>query len=147
MDTLYRGPVHTSFAMVVSGLITLRAYKKVDFFKIDFSRNMEKGADVIFCNIASQRWLGIRIDMVIFIFGVATCVISVVSKDSLSPVLIAFTLQSITDMMPMVSLMVRMASEFENFMTSSQQIFGYTKMASEGALVEAKDSELPANWP
>jgi ATP-binding cassette subfamily C (CFTR/MRP) protein 4 len=53
MDTIYRGPIHTSFAMVVSGLITLRAYKKIDYFKIDFSHNMEKGADVVFCNIVA----------------------------------------------------------------------------------------------
>jgi ATP-binding cassette, subfamily C (CFTR/MRP), member 4 len=119
MDTLYRGPVHTSFAMVVSGLITLRAYKKIDYFKIDFSRNMEKGADVVFCNIIAQRWLGIRIDLIVFVFGVATCAISIVMKDSLESQLVAFSLQSITDMIPMVSLVVRMGSEFENFMTSS----------------------------
>jgi len=53
MDTIYRGPVHTSFAMVVNGLITLRAYKRIDYFKIDFSKNMEKGADVVFCNVVS----------------------------------------------------------------------------------------------
>jgi len=50
LDTIYRGPVHTTFAMVVNGLITLRAYKKIDFFKIDFDNNLEKGANVTFGN-------------------------------------------------------------------------------------------------
>ena len=92
MDTIYRGPVHTSFAMVVSGLITLRAYKKIDYFKIDFEKNMEKGADVVFCNIAAQRWLGFRIDMVVFVFGLTTAILSIVMKGSIEPGLLAFSL-------------------------------------------------------
>lgn len=147
MDTIYRAPVHTSFATVVSGLITLRAYKKIGYFKIDFSRNMEKGADVIFCNIATQRWLGIRIDVVIFIFGATTAIMSVFYKGSIEPQMIAFSLQSITDMMPLVSIVVRLYSEFENFMTSSQSIYGYTKLPSEGNLIEDKDADLGENWP
>jgi hypothetical protein len=83
----------------------------------------------------------------VFLFGVSCAVISVLSKDTISPVLIAFTLQSLTDMMPLVSLAIRMGSEFENYMTSSQQIYGYTKMISEGNLKEPADEELAENWP
>jgi ABC-type multidrug transport system fused ATPase/permease subunit len=40
-----------------------------------------------------------------------------------------------------------MGSEFENYMTSSQQINGYTKMPSEGNLIEPADKDLAENWP
>jgi len=50
---------------------------------------------------------------------VTTAILSVVMKNSIQPEMIAFCLQSITDMMPMVSITVRMYSEFENYMTSS----------------------------
>lgn len=36
LDSIYRGPIHSTFAMIVDGLVTLRAYEKIDFFKIDF---------------------------------------------------------------------------------------------------------------
>jgi hypothetical protein len=53
---------------------------------------MEKGADVVFCNIAAQRWLGFRIDLVVFVFGLTTAILSIVMKGSIEPGLLAFSL-------------------------------------------------------
>lgn len=50
-------------------------------------------------------------------------------------------------MMPFVSIVIRMWSEFENYMTSSQQIYGYTKLEQEGELEKPSDKDLGENWP
>lgn len=78
--------------MVVNGLITLRAYKKIDFFKIDFENNLEKGANVTFCNQMTNRWLGIRVDSVVLVFGMATATMAIVMKGVISADLLAFSL-------------------------------------------------------
>jgi len=40
LDSMVRGPIHTTFGMIVSGLVTLRQYEKLDFFEIDFINNL-----------------------------------------------------------------------------------------------------------
>lgn len=92
MDSMFRSPVHSTFSMLVDGVITLRAYEKNDFFAIDFLRNLEKGANVTFMNHAANRWLGIRIDFVIFMFASCTAALAVASKGILPTELLSFTL-------------------------------------------------------
>lgn len=33
LDGVLRGPIHTTFAMVIGGVVTLRAFGKVAYFK------------------------------------------------------------------------------------------------------------------
>ena len=33
LDSIVRGPIHSLFAMVVNGLVSIRAYEKLDYFK------------------------------------------------------------------------------------------------------------------
>ena len=125
--------------MIVDGLVTLRAYDKLDYFKIEFEHNLEKGANVTFMNHLANRWLGIRIDFVVFLFGFLAAILAVASKGIIPAELITFTLQNLTDVIPMVSISVRLYTEFENYMTSSQRIFDYTKLEAEDDLVKEKD--------
>jgi ABC-type bacteriocin/lantibiotic exporter with double-glycine peptidase domain len=48
-DSNYRAPVHQTFVTLINGLVSFRAYKKIDFYKIDFMENVEKGANATFC--------------------------------------------------------------------------------------------------
>jgi len=33
-DQLFYGPINSTFAMIINGLVTLRAYRKFDFFRV-----------------------------------------------------------------------------------------------------------------
>jgi hypothetical protein len=87
-------------------------------------------------NHLANRWLGIRIDFVVFLFSILAAVLAVASKGIISPEMITFTLQNLTDVIPMVSISVRLYTEFENYMTSSQRIFEYTKLEAEDELIK-----------
>jgi ABC-type multidrug transport system fused ATPase/permease subunit len=36
MDSIYRGPIHSMFAMIVNGLVSLRTFERIPFFRIGF---------------------------------------------------------------------------------------------------------------
>jgi hypothetical protein len=55
-------------------------------------------------NHLANRWLGIRIDFVVFLFSILAAVLAVASKGIISPEMITFTLQNLTDVIPMVSI-------------------------------------------
>jgi len=68
--------------MMVNGLVTLRAYGKIHYFKQDFSNNLEKCSNVTFCYIVANRWLGVRLDMVCMILIITTTLVCVLQKDT-----------------------------------------------------------------
>jgi ATP-binding cassette subfamily C (CFTR/MRP) protein 4 len=75
-DGQLRGPIHTTFAMIINGLVSLRAADKLKYFKQDFNSNLEKCANATFCYALVNRWLGLRLDMICVLFSVATTAIA-----------------------------------------------------------------------
>jgi len=56
-DSVYRGPIGTSFTNVVSGLVTLRAYQRMPYFRSIFIDEMDKSCNAAFSFILIQRFL------------------------------------------------------------------------------------------
>lgn len=65
----------------VNGLVTLRSYRKFDFFKAQFMENLEKSANSTFCFNLANRWVGVRLDTLVVFFGISVCALSVLLKD------------------------------------------------------------------
>jgi len=148
MDAIFRGPVHSTFAMVVNGLVSLRANKKVDFFRINFIYNLEKGANATFCYNVANRWLGVRLDLTCLLFSSAAVIFAISFKGQIESAQLSFTLQIITDVIVFFSFSLRLFAEFENFMTSSQRIYEYTELDQEDELEKAEDHKLESRgWP
>ena len=109
-------------------MVTLRSYRKFDYFRIAFMEAIEKSANSTFCFIFMNRWVGIRLDALCVIFGVSTATLSVVLKDRVDRELLTFSLQIVTDVIVFFSISVRMYAELQNMMTSSQRIIEYTQL-------------------
>ena len=72
-DAESRGPIHSTFAMVINGMVSLRASDKVRFFRQDFMNNLELGTNATFCYVIANRWIGIRLDILCTIFITFIC--------------------------------------------------------------------------
>jgi ABC-type bacteriocin/lantibiotic exporter with double-glycine peptidase domain len=75
LDGILRGPIHSTFAFVIQGLVTLRAFDRVGYFKQDFNNTLEKCANATFVFNSTNRWVGLRLDMICVVFSVATIAI------------------------------------------------------------------------
>ena len=58
LDGIYRGPINSSFAMIVNGLVTLRAYERIPHFQNHFIDSLEKSTNVTFSYFSINRWMG-----------------------------------------------------------------------------------------
>ena len=76
LDGILRGPIHTTFAMIIGGLVTLRSFDKIRYFKQDFNNTLEKCANATYCYALTSRWIGLRLDFVCVLFTVATTAIA-----------------------------------------------------------------------
>lgn len=109
-------------AMIVNGLISLRAYRKFDFFKQSFMQSIEVSANASFNYYAVHRWFAIRLDMVCVCFNIATAIFAVSFKNIISRNLLTMSLQLVVDMISTFSAGIRFMAELQNMMTSPQRI-------------------------
>lgn len=145
MDSIYRGPIHSSFTNVVNGLVTLRAYERIGFFRSKFIDQLEKSCNVTFTFFVISRWMAMVLDSTCLLFTLSVAVFSVFAKGRVDNDLLAFSLQIITDVVVFFSISLLLMAEIENYMTSSQRIFQYTLIESEDELL--KDGDLLLRAP
>lgn len=126
MDGELRGPIHSTFAMVIQGLVTLRAFERLEFFKYEFLNTLEKCANATFSFNTATRWVGIRLDMVCVLFSVLVTGIGFSQRGKIQSELLIISIQSMTDVISMFSVSLRMYAELDMFMTSSQRLFEYS---------------------
>ena len=142
LDSIVRGPIHSLFAMVVNGLVSIRAYDKLDYFKNQFLNEAELSANVTFTYIVTHRWLGFRFDIGIVILSLVASFFCIGFKNLIDSQELAFSLQIITDVTIYFSIAMRYATEMQNFMTSAQAIHQYTQLDKEDELKKSEDKEL-----
>jgi ABC-type multidrug transport system fused ATPase/permease subunit len=91
-DQISMGPINSTMNMLVSGIVTLRSYRKFDFFKIKFNSALESSANASFCYIGTGRWIAIRIDMISMSFAFCTACLAVVLRNSIETRLLTMSL-------------------------------------------------------
>lgn len=62
MDSVIRGPIHSTFAMIVGGLVSFRAMGRLEFFRRGFQKEVEHGTNVTFTYNGVNRWIAMRMD-------------------------------------------------------------------------------------
>jgi ABC-type multidrug transport system fused ATPase/permease subunit len=91
-DQKFYGPINSTFAMVINGMVSLRAYRKFDFFRMQFMDAIEKSANSTFCYVITNRWLGIRLDACCILFGISTAAFAIFSRNVIDRELLTFSL-------------------------------------------------------
>ena len=92
LDSIVRGPIHSLFAMIINGLISIRAYDKLDFFRDQFSNESELSANVTFTYIVTNRWLGVRLDLGMIMLALVSTISCIGFKGIISTELLTFSL-------------------------------------------------------
>jgi hypothetical protein len=119
MDSIYRGPIHSTFGYVVSGLISLRAYERLLYFRQEFIDQLEKSCNMTFTYLSVNRWTGMNLDIICVSFTLFTASFTILAKGKIDPEVLAFILQIITDVVVFFGYSVRMTADLENHMTCS----------------------------
>ena len=147
-DSVTRAPLHTMIELTVNGVTTLRAYDKMGHMRQRFFRDLDMNANVMFCWAMIFRWIGIRLDLITAIFISVTAFCCTLFKGRIDENYLIILLQIVVELMTIFSVTIRLAAEFENYMTSSQRMVAYTKIESEDLLKKPKDREMAAaKWP
>jgi ATP-binding cassette, subfamily C (CFTR/MRP), member 4 len=92
IDSVYRGPIHSSFTNVVNGLVTLRAFERIPYFRGMFIDQLEKSCNVTFTYFAINRWMAMTFDSVCVMFTLSVASFSLYGKGKIDNDVLAFSL-------------------------------------------------------
>ena len=77
IDGVSRSPIHAMLSESLSGIATIRTNSAVDYFREEFERTHDSNIRAFFYFIACSRWLGFRLDIIVF-FLITTSSLSAV---------------------------------------------------------------------
>lgn len=80
LESISRSPVYSHFQETISGCMVIRAYDVAKRFADESERRVDYNNQSYWPNVASNRWLGIRLDLVGNLLVISAAVFAVVSK-------------------------------------------------------------------
>lgn len=81
LDGISRGPIHSTFAVVISGLVSMRVLDRLPYFKQDFNNSLERCSNATFMFHSMNRWVGLRLDFICATFTVLCTAVAFAIKD------------------------------------------------------------------
>jgi ATP-binding cassette, subfamily C (CFTR/MRP), member 4 len=119
IDSIEREPVHSTFTMMITGLVSCRAGNKIDFFKQQFTHSLKTCANATFCNYSISNWMGSRLDLICVVFTSSVTWFCLIMKGKVEAQILLVTLQFISDLIAWFSYSIRLYADMENIMTCS----------------------------
>jgi len=150
LEAMSRSPIFSHLNETLEGLVTIRGYKKAGDFTHMFRENVNNNTRAFFSFIASSRWLGFRLDVIIVLLLVAATFITTGLKESNSGVdstVLAVGLMYVIQLCGMFQWTVRQSAEVENLMVSVERALAFSKLPSEPPLHGPMDMTKYPGWP
>ncbi|XP_030831926.1 multidrug resistance-associated protein 4 isoform X1 [Strongylocentrotus purpuratus] len=148
LDGTTRSPVFSHTTGSLQGLWTIRAYKKEGEFVHQFHTYQDHHSEAWFMYIATNRWFGLRLDLLVavFISSVAFICVGLQEYLNLDGGQVGLILTNCVALGGVFQFCVRQSALVENQMTSVERVVEYTQLDPEGPL-EKPDAKPPLGWP
>ena len=124
-----RSPVLSLFSEVLLGLPSIRSFGLQPMLLEKYVSTSDANVGAYFAFIATNRWLGIRLDALTFILLLATTFVCVGLRGTLSSSLIGLALSSILQVTNSYQWTIRQSSELENSLVSIERLMEYAALS------------------
>ncbi|KAJ8457503.1 hypothetical protein ONZ45_g18288 [Pleurotus djamor] len=145
LDSLMRSALYASYSESLTGLSTIRAYRRQDTAVNHAQSGLDMENKAYFMTIAIQRWLSLRMDVLgnVLILGIA--LFAAGFRESVNPSRIGVVLTYTLGITQMFSEMVNQFAQNEQNMNAVERVLVYTELPPEGDLTTSNDP--PQTWP
>ncbi|XP_065919840.1 ATP-binding cassette sub-family C member 4-like [Dysidea avara] len=148
LEALARSPLYSHISSTIQGLSTIRAYKEEKKFSNNLHYYLNEHTKGWYLYLASNRWFGMRIDLISATFLAIVVLSAVPLADSLDPGLVGLSLVYVITLADKFQYCVRTSAEVENLLVSVERVMAYGKLESEAELETIpRDKAPPLQWP
>ena len=148
LEGLARSPIYAMLGEALGGVATIRANNAVDYFRQKFEDVHNRHTRAFFSFIASSRWVGFRMDSIMFLFISCATFLAVIFNTqnllSVDPAILGLALTMLLQLSGLFQWAVRQSAEVVNLMVSVERVSEYGDLPPEAALTCPKDDP---SWP
>ncbi|KAL4891206.1 P-loop containing nucleoside triphosphate hydrolase protein [Aspergillus ambiguus] len=142
LESIAKSPVMEQFGTSLAGLMTIRAFNKVDIYIRQMYAQIDRHAQTAWYLWLFNRWLALRMSVVGAIFSTGTAAL-VSYSPGMSAALAGFAVTFALQYNYAVSMGLRFYADLEMDMTATERVLEYTDID-----IEDQDGyEPPASWP
>ena len=131
LDGVTKSPILIDLSAAVEGLSTLRAYGLKERITGAFHQQLDINGRVWFSLLIANRWLGLRLDVGVYIVITATVYLSCFLRDHVDVGLLGFALVYALSVTALFQWCIRQSAEVENHMTSVERLLSFARLPAE----------------
>jgi len=148
LEGLARSPIYAMIAEALGGVATIRANGALAYFKKKFSLVQNAHTAAFFSFIASSRWVGFRMDSIMYLFISSATFLAVIFNSQawfeVDPAILGLSLTMLLQLSGLFQWAVRQSAEVVNLMISVERVAEYGNLEPEAALTSSADDPT---WP
>jgi ATP-binding cassette subfamily C (CFTR/MRP) protein 4 len=150
LEGLSRSPIFAMLSESLVGISTIRSNGAIDFFRSKFRQVHDGHSRAFFAFISCSRWLGFRMDALMFIFlAIASFAAVIVHEENwfkIDPGILGLAVSLLIQLSGLFQWCIRQSAEVVNMMVAVERVIGFRDLSSEAALVTDGDDSLD-DWP
>lgn len=152
LEGLARSPIFSMISESLGGVATIRANNAVNYFKQRFRVLHDGHTRAVFSFIAASRWVGFRMDSLVFILlGLVSFLSVLVNREgwfNVDPAILGLSLSLLIQLAGLFQWCIRQSAEVVNQMVSVERILEFGNVQAEAELECRGDVELlSSGWP
>ncbi|KAI0238037.1 Multidrug resistance-associated protein 1 [Lamellibrachia satsuma] len=146
IESTTRSPIYVHFSETVTGASTIRAYNVQRRFITTSMQHVDHNLVFYFSSIASNRWIGIRLELIGAFIVLSAALFAVLSRGNVNSGVVGLSITYALQITQSLSWMVRMTSDLETNIVSVERIKEYSETPAEGAW-DIEETRPTAKWP
>ncbi|KAL3531457.1 hypothetical protein ACH5RR_010779 [Cinchona calisaya] len=146
LDSITKAPVIHHFSESISGVITIRCFKKQERFCQENVNRVNSNLRMDFHNYGCNEWLGFRLELMgSFILCISVLFMIVLPSTIIKPENVGLSLSYGLSLNSVLFWAIYVSCSLENKMVSVERIKQFTNIPSEAEW--KKEDSLPLHWP
>lgn len=147
LDSITKAPVIVHFSESISGVMTVRAFRKQKEFRLENFKRVNSNLRMDFHNYSSNAWLGFRLELLgSLVFCLSALFMILLPSNIIKPENVGLSLSYGLSLNSVLFWAIYMSCFIENKMVSVERIKQFSNIPSEAAW-NIKDRSPPPNWP
>ncbi|KAM4822942.1 ATP-binding cassette sub-family C member 3 [Urocitellus parryii] len=146
LESVSRSPIYSHFSETVTGTSVIRAYGRSHDFQVLSDTKVDHNQRSTYPYIASNRWLGIRVEFVGNCVVFFATLFAVIGRNSLNPGLVGLSVSYALQVTAILNWLIRSMSDVESNIVAVERVKEYSRTEMEAPWV-VEGSRPPAGWP
>uniref|UniRef100_A0A674JRT1 ATP binding cassette subfamily C member 3 n=1 Tax=Terrapene triunguis TaxID=2587831 RepID=A0A674JRT1_9SAUR len=146
LESVSRSPIYSHFSETITGASVIRAYGRENSFVCLSDLKVDENQKSYFPSIVSNRWLGVRIELIGNFVVLFAALFAVLGKNSLNAGLVGLSVSYALQVTMSLNWMVRMTSDLESNIVAVERVKEYSETETEAPWI-IEDTRPPEDWP